>query len=205
MKQISVLTTALAVALFLACCQSGAADEKKPQSANPAVENELPAPPPDAPASSVARKTKAAATANTKPQDDQVQELIKIINETKSAYTLVATTIALAPLGEKAKVAVPVILRNAERLKLLESLGNPDSKKGEIATLLLESIYAIQAGTPIDGLRFQGPVSARPPVALPPAPATYYPAVTPVCPAPVCPAPPPTGTPPTSLVSPRAY
>src|SRR5260370_27879624 len=91
---------------------------------------------------------------NAQVDQDQVQELIKILNETKSPYTRVATTAALAPLGDKAKVAVPAILRNAERLKILESLGNPESKKGGLANMLMEAIYAIQTGG--DGAAMRG-------------------------------------------------
>jgi hypothetical protein len=134
-----------------------------------------------------------AVRSNAQVDQEQVQELIKILNETKSPYTLVATTVALAPLGDKAKVAVPAILRNAERLKVLESLGNPESRKGELANLLLESICTIQEGGCNGVFPQRGPqrvlTPPPPPPGFAPSPAApfYGPAAT--CPGPVCPPP----------------
>jgi hypothetical protein len=201
MKRIGVLTIGLAVAVLVAGRQTGEADEKKEERVIPKPEKVM-APPPAV----------AVVKSCANVQDDQVQELIKIINETKSPYTLVATAVALMPLGEKAKVAVPAILRNAERLKVLEDLGKPNSKKYEVAELLLESIYTIQAGWTPDNDPFYGPPTPRwaqerlpapRPAMMPPPPPGYgvppmpfYAPAAPPCPGSVCPltdSPKPTG------------
>jgi hypothetical protein len=182
MKRNGMLANGLGLAVLVLCCQTAAADEKKETekiAAPVVVERCCP-------------NERCASAPN-----DQVQELIKILNETKSANTLVATTIALVPLGDKAKVAVPVILRNAERLKILESLGNLDSKKGEMASILVESIYAIQAGLSLENGVLQtrsqqprGPAQMVPPTGYAPTPAPFYAPPAPTCPGPVGPTPP---------------
>jgi hypothetical protein len=91
------------------------------------------------------RLAKLEKASDDSPENTQVQELIKILNETKSPAVLVATAMALAPLGDKAKVAVPAILRNAERLKVLDEVGN-NTRKGELADALLDTILNIQSG-----------------------------------------------------------
>jgi hypothetical protein len=176
MKRIVILATGLAAAALVACWQTGKADDNSPpQSAVP-----------------TARSAPSEGTVASKGNDN-LQELLKILNETKSPYTLVATAVALVPMGEKAKQAVPTILRNAERLKLLDSLGNPGSRKADIAEMLLEAIVAIQAGwSPDDGpvppWRWQPRTAPVPPEALarPPQPPFYGP---PGCPSGICPAP----------------
>jgi len=133
--------------------------------------------------------------AEEKPADDaQVQELIKILNEAKSPSTLVATAIALLPLGDKAKPAVPALLRNAERLKVLDDIGNPGSKKGEMAAMLMEIVFAIQSGwTPDDDrpsvINQRWGMQPRYPVAPPPSvmPPPYYMPNAPACTPSVCP------------------
>ena len=137
-------------------------------------------------------------TPATSAEDAQVQEFIKIINECKSPATLVATAIALLPLGDKAKPAVPALLRNAERLKVLDDIGNPGSRKGEMAAMLMEIVFAIQSGwTPDDdrpsvinqrwGMQPRYPVAPPPPV----MPTPYYMPSGPACTPGVCPPGPP--------------
>src|SRR5207245_1830240 len=174
MQRNKMLTCAVALVALVVCWQAGEAGEKKklrkaeqPPSAPPANAAKYPmlfdniSPP-------------AGAAA---PKDEaQVQELITILNETKSASTLVATAIALLPLGDKAKPAVPAILRNAERLKVLEDIGKPATKKGEVAAMLMEIVFAIQSGWTPDDDRpsalnqrwgFQQRYQAAPPQVMP--------------------------------------
>jgi hypothetical protein len=73
-----------------------------------------------------------------------VDELIHIMNETKSPQTLLATAMALMPMGKKAQPAVPAIIRNAERLKMLQPLKDVNSAKADNASLLLTAVMAIQ-------------------------------------------------------------
>ncbi len=54
--------------------------------------------------------------------DRIIDELTAILNETKSAETFLVTTMVLGRLGAEAKPALPAIIRNAERLELLEDL-----------------------------------------------------------------------------------
>src|SRR5437867_11718168 len=138
MKRIVMLTGSLAI--LLACCQTGAAGEKK-QSKKTA-----PLPPSEPLVAPVQMAPTSPVEKNINLEDAQVQELIKILNETKSPTILVATAVAFVPLGDKAKVAVPAILRNAERLKALEDINNPNSKQSEMANVLMDAIFAIQAG-----------------------------------------------------------
>ena len=149
--------------------------------------------------------------ANARADQEQVEELINILNTTKSPNTLAATAVALVPVGEPAKKAVPAILRNAERLKVLESLGNPESRKGSVASMLLEAIYAIQSGGEVGTfVSREGPPLLPPPppppcYGYPPAPASMCPPAMAPTPNPlVCPCPP--GTAPCQPVPPpRSY
>jgi hypothetical protein len=174
MKRIGTVTLALAV--LLAAAQTGTAGEKQrtrktasaPQSSGALI---------GAGCGALVGGLAGESITSTKkadPDDAQLQELIKILNETKSPMTLVATTVALVPLGDKAKPAVPAILRNAERLKVLEDLGKA-SRKGELAAELLDAIFAIQSGWTPDN---NGPNNYRP---FSPVPRAYVPA-TPVTP-----------------------
>jgi hypothetical protein len=85
-----------------------------------------------------------AATKESSAEDQVVHDLIDILNETKSPQTLLATTLALMPMGKKAQAAVPVIIRNAERLKLFAPLKDMSSTKAENATVILTAVMAIQ-------------------------------------------------------------
>jgi len=69
-----------------------------------------------------------------------VQELIAVLNETKSREVMVMTIAALAELGPEAKCAVPVILRNAERCDLLRGVmeASKDSDQSKLGTQVLE-------------------------------------------------------------------
>jgi hypothetical protein len=183
MKRIAVLGSTLAVAMLLLMGATGEAGEKK-----------------------VKRSTPSSTVEET-----QVDELVKLINETKSPNTLVATALALMPLGDKAKPAVPAILRNAERLKMLEDLTSTSSRKSELANMLMEIIYAIQSGWTPDNDRNGGPARFGGPgrgSSWNNAVGGYYvpapPPCSPLCPgtAPGCqPPPPPSMTAPTTIRS----
>jgi hypothetical protein len=51
-----------------------------------------------------------------------IEELTAILKETKSPETFLLTTMVLGRMGPDAKSALPAIIRNAERLELLEDL-----------------------------------------------------------------------------------
>src|SRR5690349_17232994 len=51
-----------------------------------------------------------------------LDELTAILKETKSTETFLVTTMVLGRMGPEAKRALPAIIRNAERLELLEDL-----------------------------------------------------------------------------------
>jgi hypothetical protein len=175
MKASKMTAAGLAVAALLACCQAGEAAQKKKDRKDTSADRPLVS---GAIGTSVGGNVGALAGGNmdgqTQPapvdaEKAQVQELIKILNETKSPTTVLATAVALLPMGDKARLAVPALLRNAERLKMLDDLGNGNnSRKGEMAAMLVEVIYAIQAGWSPDNNngnplnRFGGPRSYGP-------------------------------------------
>jgi hypothetical protein len=168
----------------------------------------------------------SAATKESSVEQQVVQELIKIMDETKSPTTLLATTLALMPMGKKAQAAVPAILRNAERLKVLQPLKDMSSAKAENATVLLTAVMAIQMDLPMtkEMLGFPkgplnvernelpnaplvpqgyGPTPLLPPQTPPALPvAPTMPRVSPACPS--GPLPPPTCTPPVPSLTPAA-
>jgi hypothetical protein len=54
--------------------------------------------------------------------DRVIDELTAILKETKSAETFLVTAMVLGRMGPEAKRALPIIIRNAERLELFEDL-----------------------------------------------------------------------------------
>lgn len=137
----------------------------------------------------------AASCCTAAAEDKVVKELVQIMDETKSPQTVLAVTLALMPMGKKAQSAVPAILRNAERLKMLTPLKDMNSAKADNSTILLTAVMAIQMDMRVTrdmiGFGNNGPFNLdRGPGAAPssygcPAPGQPYPS------SPVCPMPPP--------------
>jgi len=117
-------------------------------------------------------------------EEHVVQDLIQLMNETKSQQTLLATALALMPMGKKAQAAVPAIIRNAERLKMLLPLKDASSAKAENASLLLTAVMAIQMDLTFtkEMLGIPGENNPLQRYVVPPAPPACYPPV--VAPAP---------------------
>jgi hypothetical protein len=91
-----------------------------------------------------------APTATHKPQKSAalVEQLVALLNETKSKETFTVTLIVLQKLGTEAKSAVPAILRNADRLGLFEGALSGDSKGKQSTTDVLDTIDAVLGKTP---------------------------------------------------------
>jgi hypothetical protein len=73
-----------------------------------------------------------------------IQDLITIMNETKSPGTLMATVMALVPMGKTAQPAIPAIIRNAGRMKLLDDKKNSKPWTSEFAQTIMSAIVEIQ-------------------------------------------------------------
>jgi hypothetical protein len=134
MKRLPLAIVGLTLGALLVCAPSGEAGQKKKQSKS----GEEP---------QVGTRTAVAPTFRVSgdlAEEQLVQELVKILNETKSPQTLLATTLALMPMGKKAQAAVPAIIRNAERLKVFETLKDISSPKAENATIIMTAVMAIQ-------------------------------------------------------------
>jgi hypothetical protein len=71
-----------------------------------------------------------------------VKDLVRILDETKSFDTFCVTASILCRVGPKAWSAVPGIIRNAERLKVLDKylLSNKETKKSKVANDFLEGL-----------------------------------------------------------------
>jgi hypothetical protein len=74
-----------------------------------------------------------------------VGELIKVMDEAESPGALVVTLVPLASMGKKAQAAIPAIIRNAERLKLLDFKKASKGSKDDYAETILKVIEVIQA------------------------------------------------------------
>jgi hypothetical protein len=104
-----------------------------------------------------------------KTNGDLIHELIQIINETRSVDTFFVTTKLLEDMGAKSRVAVPAIIRNAERLELFKDSFFQTEKDGEkpkrleMASLIVDSLGKILSSS-------QAGSTTRPPVNAVPAP-----------------------------------
>lgn len=84
-----------------------------------------------------------AAAPETAGDDKVIDELTAILKETKSPETFVVTTCVLGRMGPKAKRALPAIIRNAERLELLED-ALKDQAAANPSTLTQKLLEAIE-------------------------------------------------------------
>jgi hypothetical protein len=105
------------------------------------------APAPDSPTTCIGNKPSAPSSTDGKIID----EMIAILNETKSEKTFVVTALALGSMGSDAKRALPQLIRNAERLGLLDDLFGSEASKGdrEVSQHVAEAIVMLAAGQPM--------------------------------------------------------
>jgi hypothetical protein len=133
-------------------------------------------------------KRQAAATSAKSSTDDEklIDELTMILKETKSPETFLVTAMTLGRLGPKARRTLPVVIRNAERLELLEGLfdTNASSEDHAVAQDVIEVIDMI-IGKNGGGRVWREKQPTTPPVCYPASPASYYvPSPVPVSPNP---------------------
>lgn len=136
-------------------------------------------------------KRQAAATAAKSSTDDEqlIDELAMILKETKSQETFLLTAMTLGRLGPKARRTLPVVIRSAERLELLEGLfdTNAASENRAVAQDVIEVIEMI-LGKNGGGRVWREKQPSTPPVCYPATPASYYvPSPVPVAPNPTVP------------------
>jgi hypothetical protein len=91
---------------------------------------------PPTPAPSVKKPAKPASV---------VEELVAILNETKSTDTFLATLAVLVKFGKEARAAVPAIVRNADRLAVFTGFAGAGDE-GKTAREVVETIYTILDG-----------------------------------------------------------
>jgi hypothetical protein len=113
-----------------------------------------------------------------------VEELLAILQETRSADTFIVTVKALSDLGPDAKTAVPAIIRGGDRLGLFKDIETQAKEEEGSGLMIVDAIEEI----------LRGPCAAAgcvPPsvVGVPAQAWTPMPFATPYCPAP-CYAPP---------------
>jgi len=81
-----------------------------------------------------------------------VKELIEMLGSTESQTTFAVTAMALGHLGEKAKTAVPAVIRNAERLKIFDGthgmtrVNEVPGKKQQLANVVGQSLLHMLGG-----------------------------------------------------------
>jgi hypothetical protein len=104
----------------------------------------VPVPPPPPASGGLSASAAPAPPATTPaPIAGLVGELAGILNETKSKETFSVTLAVLRKMGPEAKPAVPVILRNADRLGLFDGAVVPNGQARQAATEVLTAIDAI--------------------------------------------------------------
>jgi hypothetical protein len=109
-----------------------------------------------------------------------VEELTAILKETRSTETFAVTAMVLGRMGPAAKQALPVIIRNAERLELFENLYKTSASADN--TALQEVVEAIEMILDKKGGTKR---RIRHPYTAPPPPSNWTPPPTPVTPAPL--------------------
>jgi hypothetical protein len=149
-------------------------------------------PVPQCPACSAKETSKTQTVKATK--EKLVQELIAILNETKSPDTFIVTASALGMMGHDARPAVPSIIRNADRLGLLKGISELAGEESEeakptrqqrIAEGIMDCLDQILSKQPSNGGKTANPPAV--PLVCPPSGI-----ILPEClPFPVCPPPAP--------------
>jgi hypothetical protein len=94
--------------------------------------------------------TACKAPKTSSDNDKVIDELTAILKETKSPETFLVTAVTLGRMGPEAKRAIPVIIRNAERLEmfedLLETKAPAGSRAAEEVMAAIEMILDKKAG-----------------------------------------------------------
>jgi len=133
------------------------------------------------------KRQAAAPAARSSTDDDQlIDELAMILKETKSPETFLVTAMTLGRLGPKARRTLPIVIRNAERLELLEGLfdTNASSDNRAVAQDVIEVIEMI-AGNKSGGRVWREKLPVPQPACYPATPAIgYYAPPAPVYPSP---------------------
>lgn len=93
----------------------------------------------------VKRQTTTTAAKPSTDDEQLIDELAMILKETKSPETFLVTAMTLGRLGPKARRTLPIVIRNAERLELLEGLfdANAPSENRAVAQDAIEVIEMI--------------------------------------------------------------
>jgi hypothetical protein len=152
---------------FLASGPAAWGQGARPAASTPVAETRRPEP---VPAPQPAHRHTSVRAAN----EQLVAELTVILHETSSPDTFLVTVKALADIGARSKVAVPSIIRNAERLGLLKNIlqqADDDEKLGP-GVMISEAIQQIVSPRRDRQDPREAAPAATPPVPLPPPPAS---------------------------------
>jgi hypothetical protein len=90
--------------------------------------------------------TPSSVSTDHKPVAGVVDDLVAVLAETKSKDVYTAVVVALAHLGTDARPALPEILKNAERLGVLEGAFASGGCKSVQCEVILDSVAAIAHG-----------------------------------------------------------
>lgn len=131
-----------------------------------------PFPGPTAPSACMPCCSPASGTSAATGEEQIINELTAILKETKSQETFAVTAWALARMGPNAKRALPVIIRNAERLELFDSLANANDRTENRAAQEVIASLELMLDKKKGAKSLIGAASA--PVCYPSSPATSY-------------------------------
>ena len=126
MRRTYPILSAITLSAALVACYA-AWGQSPPRTSSPP-----PGPPPSlcsAPSQPAAPHRPACAARSD--NEKLVEGLVAILNETDSTDTLLVTVAALADLGPRARLAVPAIIRAADRLGLFKGLAQQKKGQGE--------------------------------------------------------------------------
>jgi hypothetical protein len=133
----------------------------------------------------VKRQPAASAVKSSTDEEQLIDELAIILKETKSPETFLVTAMTLGRLGPKARRTLPVVIRNAERLELLEGLCDTKASSDDRAVfnMVVEVIEMILGNS--NGVRtYREHLPSPQPVCYPATPAIGYALPSAVCPNP---------------------
>jgi hypothetical protein len=80
------------------------------------------------------------------PPPSIVSDLVAVLGQTRSKDVFAATVLALGQMGAAARPALPAILKNAERLGVLEGAFAPGGSKSDQGDVVLDAVQAIALG-----------------------------------------------------------
>jgi hypothetical protein len=149
MKRSRLVCVLLAVLVALPLCLA-AKKPPVPTAPVPQVAPQPPGPvnpytvPPPPPAVQAAPQPCQPAVPASPSMSSVVTDLVAVLAETKSEDVYTATVLTLGHMGTEAAPALPVILKNAERLGILD--GAFTRNKSERAEIVLQALAAIAQG-----------------------------------------------------------